>query len=106
MPTYRNHCGGAVPAAGSVRPSVADFCAVAPSPELKAKRKAGLATALAQPTATHYRQLFISTGLLRHGSGKADCQEITGYPDSTGLQQRRAGGDRDAKRAFDAPVPR
>lgn len=45
MPLYRNHCGCDAPAAGSVRAQWRDFCAVAPSPELKARLKAELAQA-------------------------------------------------------------
>ena len=155
MPTYRNHCGCDAPAVGRVLvPSAnlgSDFCAVAPSPELKAKLKAELAqvrstvsselaSALtlarsptrlgfndgvifppdqfpegtpksairsaaadraplrgplrvivvlvqfsdkamaetAQQTASHFRDLFFSSGVMPHGSVKEYYQEVTG----------------------------
>lgn len=155
MPTYRNHCGCDAPAVGRVlAPSAnlgSDFCAVAPSPELKAKLKAELvqvrstvsselASALtlarsptrlgfndgvifppdqfpegtpksairgaaadraplrgplrvivvlvqfsdkamaetAQQTASHFRDLFFSSGVMPHGSVKEYYQEVTG----------------------------
>lgn len=155
MPTYRNHCGCDAPAVGRVlAPSAnlgSDFCAVAPSPELKAKFKAELAqvrstvrselaSALtlarsptrlgfndgvifppdqfpegtpksairgaaadraplrgplrvivvlvqfsdkamaetAQQTASHFRDLFFSSGVMPHGSVKEYYQEVTG----------------------------
>ena len=95
MPRFRNTCACAAPAPGSVRARWSDFCAVAPSPELKARLKAELAKARGSVSSELASALTLARSPTRLGFNDGVIFPPDQFPEGTPQSaMRNAAADR------------
>nr|WP_315230145.1 M6 family metalloprotease domain-containing protein [uncultured Albidiferax sp.] len=95
MPRFRNTCACAAPASGSVQARWSDFCAVAPSPELKARLKAELAKARGSVSSELASALTLARSPTRLGFNDGVIFPPDQFPEGTPQSaMRNAAADR------------
>lgn len=95
MPRFRNTCACAAPAPGSVHARWSDFCAVAPSPELKARLKAELAKARGSVSSELASALTLARSPTRLGFNDGVIFPPDQFPEGTPQSaMRNAAADR------------
>ncbi len=95
MPMYRNVCACSASTVGRVRARWSDFCAVAPSPELKARLKAELGSARGNVSSELASALTLARSPMRLGFNDGVIFPPDQFPEGTAKSAiRNAAGDR------------